>query len=74
MLVVTLSIYDDSKILKFMKQVFKETIYSYKYRSEITVQPKNNNLVFIIDLTVRNIYRLFVVSLFVVFFFRLISL
>ena len=67
MLVVTLSIYDDSKILKFMKQVFKETIYSHKYRSEITVQPKNNNLVYIIGLTVTNIYRLFVVSLFVVF-------
>ena len=33
-----------------------------KYRSEITTQPKNNNLDYMIDLTFRNIDRLFVFS------------
>ena len=38
------------------------TISSNKYRSEITAQPKNNNLDYLVDPTFRNIYRLFVLS------------
>ena len=33
-----------------------------KYRSEITTQPKNNNFDYMIDLTFRNVDRMFVLS------------
>ena len=66
MLVVTLSINDNTEFLKSIKQVFRGTTYSHKYRSEIATQNKNNNLDYIIDPTFRNINILFVVSLFVV--------
>ena len=59
---VTLSVNDNSKILENIKQRFKRTIYWNKYRSEITTQPKNNNLNYLIDPTFRNINRLFVLS------------
>ena len=39
---------------------FKRTISWNKYKSEITTQPKNNNLDYLIDPTFRNINRLFV--------------
>ena len=42
--VVTLSINDNIKFLHNIKQGFKRTISWNKYRSEITRQPKNNNL------------------------------
>ena len=32
-----------------MKQGFKRTTYWNKYRSEIRIQPKNNNLDYLID-------------------------
>ena len=45
-----------------IKQGFTRTIFWNKYRSEITQQPKNNNLDYLIDPTFRNINRLFVLS------------
>ena len=39
-------------------QVFKRTISWNKYRSEITTQPKNNNLDYLIDPAFKNINRL----------------
>ena len=58
--VVTLSINDNIKFLENIKQEFKRTIFWNKYRSEITIQPKNNNLDYLIHPTFRNINRLFV--------------
>ena len=60
--VVTLSINDNIKFLENIKQGFKRTISWNKYRSEITTQPKNNNLDYLIDSTFRNINRLFALS------------
>ena len=60
--VVTLSINDNIKFLKSIKQGFKRTISWNKHRSEITTQPKNNNLDYMSDPTFRNINRLFVFS------------
>ena len=60
--VVTLSISTNMKFLENIKQGFKRTISWNKYRSEITTQPKNNNLDYLIDSTFRNINRLFVLS------------
>ena len=45
-----------------MRQRFKITIYWNKYRSEIAIQRKNNNLDYLIDPSFRNINRTFVVS------------
>ena len=42
--VVAFSINDNIKFLENIKQRFKRTIFWKKYRSEITTQPKNNNL------------------------------
>ena len=61
-LVVTLSINDNIKFLENIKQRFKRTISWNKYRSEITTQPNNNNIDYLIDPTFRNINRLFVLS------------
>ena len=58
--VVTLPINDNIKFLENIKQGFKRTIFWNKYRSEITTQPKSNNLDYLIDPTFRNINRLFV--------------
>ena len=60
--VVIVSINDDIKFLQNVKQGFKRTVYWNKYRSEITTQPKNNNLDYMIDPTFWNNYRLFVLS------------
>ena len=60
--VVTLSINDNFKNLENIKQGFKRAISWNKYRSEITTQPKNNNLDYLIDPTFRNINTLFVLS------------
>ena len=60
--VVTLSINDNIKFLENINQGFKRTISWNKYRSEITEQPKNNNLDYLIDPTFSNINRLFVLS------------
>ena len=58
--VVTLSINDNIKFLENIKQGFKKTISWNKYRSEITTQPKNENLDYLIDPTFSDINRLFV--------------
>ena len=59
-IIVTLSINDNIKFLENLKQGFKSTISWNKCRSELTTQPKNNNLDYLIDMTVRNMNRLFV--------------
>ena len=41
---------------------FKRTIKLNKYRSQITIQPQNNNLNYLIDPTFTNVNRLFVLS------------
>ena len=60
--VVTLSKENDTKLLEQLKSGFKRTIRWNKYRSEITVQPQNKNLNYLIDPTFTNVNRLFVFS------------
>ena len=43
--VVTLSKENDIKLLEQLKTRFKKTIKWNKYRSHITIQPQNNNLI-----------------------------
>ena len=57
-----MSISDDIKFLENINQGFKRIISWNKYRSEIRTQPKNNNLDYMIDPTLRNINRVFVSS------------
>ena len=61
-LVVTLSKEDDIKILEQSKLGFKKIIKWNKYRSQITIQPKNRNLNYLIDPKFTNVNRLFVLS------------
>ena len=58
--VVTLSKQNDTKLLEQLKTGFKRTIKWNKYRSQMTVQPRNNNLNYLIDPTFTNVNRLFV--------------
>ena len=60
--VVTLSKENDIKLLEQLKSGFKKTIKWNKYRSQMTIQPKNNNLNYFIDPTFTNVNRLFVLS------------
>ena len=60
--VVTFSINDNIIFLKNIKQGFKRNVSWNKYRSVITMQPKNNNLDYMTDSTIRKINRLFVLS------------
>ena len=60
--VVTLSIKDNIKFLENIKQWSKRTISRNKYRSEVTTQPKNNNLDYVFDPTFRNNNRCFVLA------------
>ena len=60
--VVTLSKENDIKLLEKLKSGFKRTIKWNKYRSQITIQPQNNNLNYLIDPTFTNVNRLFVLS------------
>ena len=60
MAVIDLSINNNIKFLRNLKQGFKRTGFWNKYWSEIITQPKNNNLDYLIDPTFRNINRLFV--------------
>ena len=60
--VVSLTINDNINFLENMKQGVKWTIYRNRYRPEITTQPKYNKLDDMIDPTLRNINRLFVLS------------
>ena len=60
--VVTLSKENDMKLLEQLKSGFKRTIKWNKYRSQMIIQPKNNNLNHLIDPTFMNVNRLFVLS------------
>ena len=61
--VVTLSKENDIKVLEQLKTGFKRTIKRNKCRWQMTVQPQNNNLNYLIDLpTFKNVNRLFVLS------------
>ena len=60
--VVTLSKEDDTKRLEQLKSGFKRTIKCNKYRSQMKIQPKNNNLNYLIDPTFTTVNRLFALS------------
>ena len=60
--VVSLSKENDIKLLEQLKSGFKRTIKWNKYRSQMTIQPKNRNLNYLIDPTFTNVNRLFVLS------------
>ena len=53
---------NDTKLLEQLKSGFKRTIKWNKYRSQMTIQPQNNNLNYLIDPTFINVNRLFVLS------------
>ena len=61
--VVTLSKESDMKPLEQLKTGFKRTIKWNKYRSQMTIQPQNNSLNYLIDTTFKNVNRLFVCHL-----------
>ena len=60
--VVTLSKENDIKLLEQLKSVFKRTIKWNKYRPQMTIQPQNNNLNYLIDPTFTNVNIIFVLS------------
>ena len=60
--VATLSKENDTTFLEQLKSGFKKTIKWNNYRSQITIQPQNNNLNYLIDPTFTNVNRLFVLS------------
>ena len=60
--VVTLSKENYTKLIEQLKLGFKRTIKWNKYRSQVTIQPQNNNLNYLIDPTFTNVNRLFVLS------------
>ena len=57
--VVTLSKENDIKLLEQLKTGFKRTIKWNKHRSQMTIQPQNNNLDYLIDPIFINVNRLF---------------
>ena len=59
---VTLSKENDTKLLEQSKTGFKRTIEWNKYRSQMTVQPQNNNWNYLIDPIFANVNKLFVLS------------
>ena len=60
--VVTLSKEDDIKLLEQLRTGFKRTIKWNKYGSQMSIQPQNNNLNYLIDPTFTSVNRLFVLS------------
>ena len=60
--VVTLSKENEIKLLEQLKSGFKRTKKWNKYRLQMTIQPKNYNLNYLIDSTFMNVNRLFVFS------------
>ena len=58
--VVTLSKENNIKLLEQLKSGFKGTIKWNKYRSQMTIQPQNNNLNYLIDPTFTSVNSLFV--------------
>ena len=61
--VVTLSKEIDITLLEQLKSGFKKTIKWNKYRSQMTIQPQNSKLNYLIHPTFTNANRLFVLSL-----------
>ena len=61
-LVVNLTKENDIKLLEQLKSGFKRTIKWNKYRSQMIIEPQNNNLNYLIDPTFTNVNRLFVLS------------
>ena len=60
--VVTLSKYDEIKLLTNLKSGFKREIIWNKYRSQMTTEAINNNLNILIDPTFTGVNRLFVLA------------
>ena len=60
--VVTLSKENDKKLLQQLKPGFKRTVKWNKYKSQMTVQRKNNKLNSLIDPTFTTVNRLFILS------------
>ena len=60
--VVTLSAESDNKLLEQLKTGFKRTIKWNKYRLEMSNQTKNKNLNYLIDPTLTNVNKLFVLT------------
>ena len=60
--VVTLSKENEIKLLEQLKSEFKRTMKWNKYRSQMTIQPHNSNLNYLIDPTFTNVKRFFVLS------------
>ena len=65
--IVTLSKENGRKLLEQLISGFKRTVKWNKYRSQMTIQPQNNILNYLIDLTFTKVNRLFVF-----FFFTLL--
>ena len=61
--IVTFSINNNIQFLENIKQRFKRKISWNEYRSEITTQPENNNLDYLIDPAFTDINRLFLLLL-----------
>ena len=60
--VITLSKDNGTKLLEQLKPGFKKTVKWNKYRSQMTVQPQNSSLNYLIDPTFTNVNRLLVLS------------
>ena len=60
--VVTLSVENDNKLLEQLRTGFRRTIRWNKYRSEMSNQTVNNNLIYLTDPTFANVNRLFILS------------
>ena len=58
--VLTLSKENDTKLLEQLRIGFKRTNKCSKYRSQMTIQPQNNNSSYLIDRTFTNVNRFFV--------------
>ena len=54
--VASLSKENDIKHLEQLKSGFQRTIKWNKYRSQMTIQPQNNNLNYLIDPIFTNVY------------------
>ena len=58
--VITLSKENDIKLLEQLKSGLNRTVKWNKYRSQMTIQPQNNNLNYLVDPRFTNVDRLFV--------------
>ena len=53
---------ENKKLLEQLKSGFKRTLKWNKYKSQMTIQPENNNLNYLTDPTFAKVNRLFVLS------------